>query len=165
MELTNGYREAELGIVPEGWEIVPVGSIASFQSGEGINIAELSEESSDTPIPVYGGNGIAGYTTRPLVPQPVIAIGRVGQKCGEVYLTKGPSWITDNALYSRRWLQQADIRFLAFALKAAGLNNVKNRNDLPLITQSFYIQSAFLSHNARSSRKSSRGRLAMRTRS
>jgi type I restriction enzyme S subunit len=136
VELTPGYKQTEVGMIPEEWEVVSIGSLASFKSGEGINVAELSEESSDAPIPVYGGNGIAGYTATALVAEQVVVVGRVGQKCGEVYLTKGPAWITDNALYPRILFRKLDVSFLALALKAAGLNNVKNRNDLPLVTQS-----------------------------
>jgi type I restriction enzyme, S subunit len=135
MEVRAGYRLTEVGVIPEDWDIVPIGSLAHFTSGNGISVAALHRQSSDTPVPVYGGNGIAGYTTRPLVREPVVVVGRVGQKCGEVYLTEGPSWITDNALYPRAIFRSMDIRFLALALKAAGLNNVKNRNDLPLVTQ------------------------------
>ena len=136
MELRPGYKQSELGVIPEGWEVVSIGSLASFTSGSGISVAALHRQSSDTPVPVFGGNGIAGYTTRPLVGQPVVVVGRVGQKCGEVYLTEGPAWITDNALYPRTTFRPLIVPFLALAMKAAGLNNVKNRNDLPLVTQS-----------------------------
>lgn len=131
-----GYKHTEIGVIPEEWEVATLGSIASFKSGEGINVSALQAKSPDAPVPVYGGNGIAGYTAHVITKEPVVVIGRVGQKCGEVYLTQGPAWITDNALYPRVFLRQVDVRFLAYLLKAVGLNNVKNRNDLPLITQS-----------------------------
>lgn len=92
--------------------------------------------SADFPVPVFGGNGIAGYTTRPSVDGPTIVIGRVGQKCGEVHISEGPAWVTDNALYPVRLFRHLDIHFFGLALKGAGLNDVKNRNDLPLVTQS-----------------------------
>lgn len=136
MELRPGYKQTEVGLIPADWEVASIGSIASFKSGDGINVAALGELSSDTPIPVYGGNGIAGYAARALVQQRVVVVGRVGQKCGEVYITDGPAWITDNALYPRTFFRKIDVRLLALALKRAGLNGVKNRNDLPLITQS-----------------------------
>jgi type I restriction enzyme, S subunit len=135
MEVRPGYKQTEVGTIPDDWEVAMIGSLASFTSGMGISVATLSQQSSDNPIPVYGGNGIAGYTQRPIVHEPVVVIGRVGQKCGEVYLTEGPAWITDNALYPRSIYRALDVRFFSLALKAAGLNNVRNRNDLPLVTQ------------------------------
>ncbi|WP_344297925.1 restriction endonuclease subunit S [Agromyces neolithicus] len=52
-----------------------------------------------------------------------------------VYRNSGPAWITDNALYARRFKRPLDVRFFALALEAARLNDMKNKNDLPLITQ------------------------------
>ncbi|MGC9963949.1 MAG: restriction endonuclease subunit S [Syntrophobacteraceae bacterium] len=135
MAVKPGYKQTEVGIIPVNWNAVSVGTIASFTSGSGISVASLRGESSDTPVPVFGGNGIAGFTDWPLVREPTVVVGRVGQKCGEVYLTSGPAWITDNALYPRTKHREFDVRFLALALNGAGLNDVKNRNDLPLVTQ------------------------------
>ena len=57
--LEPGYKRTEVGVIPEDWEVVSVGSIASFTSGNGISVAALYEQSTSAPIPVYGGNGIA----------------------------------------------------------------------------------------------------------
>jgi type I restriction enzyme, S subunit len=134
--IRSGYQHTDIGAIPDDWRFTPIGSFALFQSGAGISVSALSSESSDTSIPVFGGNGIAGYTKRELVNGPVVVIGRVGQKCGETYLTTGAAWVTDNALYPRRLSDDVDTRFLAYALKGAGLNDARNRNDLPLVTQS-----------------------------
>jgi type I restriction enzyme S subunit len=136
VDVKSGYKQTELGIIPADWETLTIGSLMSFTSGSGISVASLRPQSSDAPFPVYGGNGIAGYTSKPLVQNPVVIIGRVGQKCGEVYLSEGPAWITDNALYPRVVNRKCDMRFLAIAMAAAGLNEFRNRNDLPLVTQS-----------------------------
>lgn len=135
-EVKPGYKQTEVGVIPEDWEILEIGKLASFKSGNGISVSALQQQSSDSPIPVYGGNGIAGYTTTPLLLEPVVVVGRVGQKCGQVYLTKGPAWITDNALYPRVIYREIDVRFFSLALQTAALNDVRNRNDLPLVTLS-----------------------------
>jgi len=131
----DGYKQTDVGVIPEDWEVVHIGSIASFSSGSGISVASLQGESSDNPVPVFGGNGVAGFTNRSILREPTVVVGRVGQKCGEIYLTFGPAWITDNALYPRVKHCKYDIHFFALALNSAGLNDVKNRNDLPLVTQ------------------------------
>ena len=136
MEVRPGYKQTEVGIIPDDWEAPSVADFASFTSGKGIKVSTLRDRSSDFPIPVFGGNGIAGYTTTALLTEPSVIVGRVGQKCGEVYITDGPAWVTDNALYPRYFRQPTNINYLALALRAAGLNDLKNRNDLPLVTQS-----------------------------
>jgi type I restriction enzyme S subunit len=60
MEVKAGYKRTEMGVIPDEWDVVTVGSLASFASGVGISVASLNEESTDDPVPVYGGNGIAG---------------------------------------------------------------------------------------------------------
>ena len=118
------------------WLRLPISEIADFRSGDPIKIAQLSERSGVCPVPVFGGNGIAGYTSSATASMPTVILGRVGQKCGVVYRNTGPVWITDNALYAHRFKRPVDVQFLAFALEGAHLNDVKNHNDLPLITQS-----------------------------
>jgi type I restriction enzyme S subunit len=135
MVVKKGYKQTNVGVIPEDWESVRLGSIASFKSGIGIEVSKLDSDSSHANIPVFGGNGIAGYTTRSMVSESTLVIGRVGQKCGEVYLTNGPAWITDNALFPRALSGKVIIKYLAIALRGAGLNSFKNRNDLPLVTQ------------------------------
>lgn len=122
--------------LPDGWHRLSISQIATFTSGDLISVAKLSEQSPSRPVPVFGGNGVAGYTSSAMVDEPTVILGRVGQKCGVVFRNTGPAWITDNALYARRFKRPLDVRFLAFALEAARLNDLKNRNDLPLITQS-----------------------------
>jgi type I restriction enzyme, S subunit len=136
MEVKPGYKQTEVGVIPEDWEAVKVGVLANFRSGDCITVSQLSPRNSHASIPVFGGNGIAGYTSYAMIGQPTVVVGRVGQKCGEVYLTEGPAWITDNALFPRTMSGRVDVRYLALALRGAGLNAVKNRNDLPLVTQS-----------------------------
>jgi len=119
----------------EGWTRLRITDIADFGSGAGISVARLSLRSPANPIPVFGGNGIAGFTAKATVQTPTVIIGRVGQKCGSVYTNNGPAWITDNALYARRFRILTDVPYLSMALEAARLNDVRNHNDLPLITQ------------------------------
>ena len=125
MEVRPGYRMTEVGTIPEEWNVVSIGELASFCSGSGMSVTSLRGESPETPVPVFGGNGIAGYTYRSLVNEPTIVVGRVGQKCGEVYLSSGPAWITDNALYPRAKHRQFDVRFLAIALAGTPRANMK----------------------------------------
>ncbi len=133
--LAPAYKRTEARAIPIDWSVASLAEIAQFASGDCISVARLSRRSSDCQVPVFGGNGIAGYTEQAMVFEPTVVLGRVGQKCGVVYRTEGPAWITDNALYPRRFTRPVDVGFLALALQQARLNDVRNRNDLPLITQ------------------------------
>ena len=117
---------------------VEVGTVAKFSSGKSIPVTTLPQApTDDAPVPVYGGNGIAGYTSTPLtgVPAPTVVIGRVGQFCGVTSLTSGPAWITDNALYPVSIDERIEMAFLALVLRGRRLNRGKLGEYLPLITQ------------------------------
>lgn len=115
-----------------------VKDVAKFTSGKGIRVSELPKESSDlNPVPVFGGNGISGYTHTALAgtSEPTIVIGRVGQFCGVTLMTTGPCWITDNALYPVHISSDIKPTFLAICLQASNINRSKLGEYLPLITQ------------------------------
>lgn len=86
--------------------------------------------------PVYGGNGITGFHNEYFVKEQTIVIGRVGEYCGSVHITKNESWITDNALYITDFLTSFDLKYLYHILKALNLNKFANRKSQPNISQS-----------------------------
>lgn len=115
-----------------------VGDIAKFTSGKSIRVSDLPKIPSDANwVPVFGGNGISGYTDTVMdgTSEPTVAIGRVGQFCGVTSMTPGPCWITDNALYPLTMSPDILPEFLAICLRASNLNLSKLGEYLPLITQ------------------------------
>lgn len=98
---------------------------------------DIREESGGgASIPVYGGNGIIGYTAAPLLTEPTVVVGRVGEYCGCVHLAAGNSWITDNAIFVKAHDERLSLPFLYWMLRAADLNKKKKIAGQPLISQS-----------------------------
>ena len=62
--------------IPKSWKWVRLGNLISIKSGEGL----VSSKMQDGNIPVYGGNGIAGYHNESLVNEETIVIGNVTEK-------------------------------------------------------------------------------------
>jgi len=118
-----------LGKIPKHWEVKRLKNILlNINSGDGISNDELVE---DGEIEVYGGNGVMGYTDKFNSEGKVIIIGRVGAKCGVVYLVDKKIWISDNALQSRTY---QNYEFVYYLIDAMNLNNYANQNAQPLIT-------------------------------
>ena len=84
-------------------------------------------------IPVYGGNGVLAYANQRNAENCVI-IGRVGAYCGNVYLSTGPCWVTDNAIQAKCKLSNT-LLFAYYVLKTAGLSSHSIGSGQPLITQ------------------------------
>lgn len=90
----------------------------------------------DYKYPVYGGNGIIGYSKDYLIDYNTIVLGRVGEYCGVVHDSIGKVWISDNALYIKEFLMDFNMFYLSRYLEYIDLNKQQNKSSHPLITQS-----------------------------
>lgn len=130
------FKKTEIGKIPDEWKLVRLGEIFKLTSGDGISVRLLTPNySKDTPYQVYGGNGIAGFTSRYLIEKPVIVIGRVGEYCGVVYLTEGKAWISDNALYTKEFYIPINLQFLKQKLISENIPKLRSKSGQPLVSQ------------------------------
>jgi len=106
-----------------------VGDLIKVKSGEIIAVNQLSTGK----FPVYGGNGVNGYTSKYNVKTGTMIIGRVGEKCGNVYITNCDSWVTDNALIVTP-LTDFSSAYFKYLLECLDLNKYANRNAQPVIS-------------------------------
>ncbi|MBK9719506.1 MAG: N-6 DNA methylase [Saprospiraceae bacterium] len=85
---------------------------------------------------VYGGNGVTGNHNEFFVENETIVIGRVGEYCGAVHLTKSKCWVTDNCLMVTQYLMDIDQRYLLRILNEANLNQYAKVGGQPSLSQS-----------------------------
>lgn len=85
------------GDIPSQWAPKRVKHVAAMQSGEGIT-AETIDESGT--YPVYGGNGIRGFTTEKTHSGEFVLVGRQGALCGNVHHVVGDFWASEHAVVS-----------------------------------------------------------------
>jgi restriction endonuclease S subunit len=110
--------------------------IFSISSGESLSRKEVMEISNiDYPNPVYGANGIIGFTKRSNNVANTIIVGRVGAP-GEVHITNQDCWISDNALIFHPLVEQLDVFFCENVLEILHLGRYKIQSVQPLITKS-----------------------------
>ncbi len=81
--------------LPVGWVRGSVGALLNFRYGKGL--AE-TDRATEGPVPVFGSNGIIGFTTTALTDAPAVIVGRKGS-AGALNISNGPSWTTDVAYY------------------------------------------------------------------
>lgn len=118
--------------IPENWRAVKLDKILNLRNGGRPIFLE------DGPFPIYGANGIMGYTNDFLVDNDfTIIFGRVGAS-GEIHLAKGKVWISDNAIYSENYdKHKVYLPFLFYLLKFKNLKRFATKTTHPIITQSF----------------------------
>jgi type I restriction enzyme S subunit len=84
-----------LGDVPGHWPIWAIKRIASLRSGDMIGPESIFEAG---PYPVYGGNGLRGYTSDFTHEGSFALIGRQGALCGNVNYAAGQFWASEHAV-------------------------------------------------------------------
>ena len=84
-----------LGDVPEHWEVRRLKTVCSMKSGDGITAMSIEPAGE---YPVYGGNGLRGYTSSYTHDGNFALIGRQGALCGNVHIAQGRFWASEHAV-------------------------------------------------------------------
>lgn len=82
-------------VVPSTWQPIPIGHFVSMASGEAIDGSQIETVGE---FPVYGGNGLRGYTNFFTHEGQRLLIGRQGALCGNVHRVSGKFWATEHAI-------------------------------------------------------------------
>ena len=107
-----------LGQVPAHWKTCAIKRIVRMQSGESIT-AESIEEAGD--FPVFGGNGLRGYTSAFTHDGDFALIGRQGALCGNTNYASGRFWASEHAVVATP-VEPVATRWLGEMLRAMNLN-------------------------------------------
>lgn len=107
-----------LGEVPEHWATCALKRIVNLKSGETITAESIEEAGA---YPVYGGNGLRGFTSAHTHDGTHALIGRQGALCGNVNYAVGKFWASEHAVVAT---PKVDLktRWLGELLRAMNLN-------------------------------------------
>ena len=101
------------------WEDKKLGDICShFQSGKTITSATISDNGA---YPVFGGNGLRGFTDTYTHDGIFALIGRQGALCGNINLVQGENFISEHAIAVQA-NQESSTQWLAMWLDFMQLN-------------------------------------------
>src|SRR5690606_26345468 len=96
-------------------EYEPLLDVLKFKSGDYLPKSKMS----DGDYTVYGGGGFTDSKHNEFnVDFKTIGVGRVGARCGCIFIISKNSWVTDNALYiiekKHEYLDEFLIEYLSF---------------------------------------------------
>ena len=111
------------------WTEQLLGGLLSFSNGK-----SSPERSDRLPHPVYGSNGIIGFSDETNSDPNTIVVGRVGSYCGSLHYSDRACWVTDNAIRATA-RDENDTRFLLYLLQTLQLNNWRAGSGQPLLNQ------------------------------
>ena len=110
------------------WEVHELGDLCStFKSGAGITSEKISEQGE---YPVFGGNGLRGYTDSYTHDGFYVLIGRQGALCGNINRSIGKAYISEHAI-AVCTNENADNQWLAYRLDYMQLNRLSESSAQP----------------------------------
>lgn len=109
------------------WKTLTLNEIVDFGNGK-------ARPKTEGNIPIYGGNGVLGYSGDSNYQDETIIIGRVGAYCGATYFENNPIWVSDNAL-SAKAKKGFIAKYAYYVLKSKNLNQYAQGSSHPLLTQ------------------------------
>lgn len=117
----------QITTIPKGWKMTTLGEVLSIKNGK-------SRPNDGKTYPVYGGNGVLGYSDEHNIDEKIIIVGRVGAYCGSIFLENEKFWLSDNALGVLP-KENSNIDFLYYLLIKTNLNKQAIGGAQPLLTQ------------------------------
>lgn len=121
------YKETELGFIPKEWVNDSLGQICEMKSGDGITSKSIDDFGN---YPVYGGNGLRGYTSKYSHDGSYILIGRQGALCGNVIRVNGQFYASEHAVVVTV-NNHTDVDWLSEVLDAMKLNDYSEASAQP----------------------------------
>jgi len=110
------------------WEVKRLENLfLEFKSGEGITSKHIFE---DGQFPVFGGNGLRGYSNTYTHEGDYFLIGRQGALCGNINRTKGKVYISEHAIACQA-NSSSDTEWLAQRLDYFNLNRLTESSAQP----------------------------------
>lgn len=95
MELSPGYKQTEVGMRPEEWEVTRLGQFVALRRGH--DLTERARRKGE--IPVLGSAGLNGFHDTALVRGPGLVLGRSGASFGQAHYCSADFWPHNTALY------------------------------------------------------------------
>lgn len=108
------------------WKPTKWGDLATLEYGKSLRNYGISQGD----IPVYGTNGLIGYTDKPLCPFPSVIIGRKGAYRGVHYSSK-PFFVIDTAFYLKPKADNVDLLFAYYQLLTQDINSMDSGSAIP----------------------------------
>jgi len=125
---SNNFKHSPLGLIPKDWEVKPLNEICdNFKSGNGITSENIFDKGV---FPVYGGNGLRGFTNDFTHNGKYFLIGRQGALCGNIVRIEGKNFVSEHAI-AVKTNEKNDTSFLAYKLEFQNLNRLSESSAQP----------------------------------
>lgn len=122
MELKPGYKQTEVGAIPEGWSVKKLGDAVEFLDGRRRPVKDSDRAKMRGEFPYYGASGVVDYVNDFLFDEDLILLGEDGENilsrnCRLAFRVSGKIWVNNHA-HVLRPKDGIDIGYLAEYLES-----------------------------------------------
>lgn len=107
--------------IPNSWQEVRLKDIAKLESGSSITSDDIDQFGD---YPVFGGNGLRGFTGSYTNDGHHVLIGRQGALCGNINYAEGKFYASEHAVVVYPYDKEECVFWIGETLKAANLNRL-----------------------------------------
>ena len=90
-----GYKQTEVGVIPEDWDSMKLGMFISLQRGHDLTWRDRG----GGEVPIMGSAGQNGFHNTAIVKGPGVVLGRSGSSFGQAHYCAPDFWPHNTALY------------------------------------------------------------------
>lgn len=118
-EAMTGFKETEIGLIPEDWEVKKLGEALSLNYGKNLPV----KMRKDGIIPVFGSNGVVGFHNSCIVEGKGIIVGRKGT-AGKIHFSKEAFYPIDTTFFISEKDTSINLIFLFYCLTHLNLKRI-----------------------------------------
>ena len=102
MEVRPGYKQTEVGVIPEDWEVKPLGGVVDFLDGKRRPVKDSDRAKMRGDVPYYGASGIVDYVNDHLFDEDLVLLGEDGENILSrnsrlAFKITGKAWVNNHA--------------------------------------------------------------------
>jgi Restriction endonuclease S subunits len=101
MKESKGFKETEIGLIPEDWEIVRLGEVVEIYDNKRVPLSESVRKNMKGIYPYCGANGIIDYVNDYIFDGEYVLVaedgGRYGKFENTAYIMNGKFWVNNHA--------------------------------------------------------------------
>ena len=139
MEVNPGYKQTEIGMIPEDWSLRSLGDIVTFLDERRRPVRDADRASMRGTIPYYGASGIIDYVNDYLFDEDLILLGEDGENILSrnrrlAFRIAGKAWVNNHA-HVLRPNSDVDIEYLSDSLESLNYEKFNSGTAQPKLTK------------------------------
>lgn len=129
MSVREGYKQTEIGVIPEEWSPIKLKDILTVKYGK----SQKEVEDANGQYPILGTGGLMGYTKEFLWDKPSVLIGRKGTIDRPQYM-ETPFWTVDTLFYTDINLDKALPKYIFYKFQTIQWRSLNEASGVPSLS-------------------------------